>query len=72
MKSAEKRKVYVVKRNTEKFREGDLVESSIYQRYKTKTSVTNNEVIGKWPCCGCNMIKWEFISNKNLQYLSEL
>lgn len=68
----EEPKLYVVKRNTEHFFEGEIVESSKVRRYKTKTSVTDHKVIGKWPCCGCNKIKSELIPNKYLEYLDEL
>jgi hypothetical protein len=72
MVTIENRKLYVVKKNTESFFEGEIVESSRIRRYKTKTWVTDHKVIGKWPCCGCNMIKSELITNKNLEYLGEL
>lgn len=72
MITIEEPKLYVVKRNTEHFFEGEIVESSKVRRYKTKTSVTDHKVIGKWPCCGCNIIKGELIPNKYLEYLGEL
>ena len=65
-------KLYIVKKDTAEFKAGDIVESYKYQAFKTKTAVTDHKVIGKWPCCGCNMHRAEVINNNVLIYIGDL
>lgn len=65
-------KIYSVKRNIKGFNEGDIVLAYVRQKFKTKTMVTNWEIVGKWSCCGCNKYKQELIDNKHLEYIGTL
>jgi hypothetical protein len=65
------KKVYMVKKDTAHFKQSDIVESYKYQPYVTKITVTDGKVIGKWPCCGCNMYRTEVISTRSLEYIGE-
>lgn len=62
-------KLFIIKKNINRFREGDIVKSFINQKYKNKTLITNFKVIGKWPCCGCNRYNVEYVENKYLEFL---
>lgn len=64
--------LYAMKCDDQGFKEGDIVMAFIRQKYKSKTMVSNWEVIGKWPCCGCNKYKQELIDNKHLEYIGKL
>lgn len=64
-------KLFIIKENTQGFKEGEIVKSFNTQPYYHKTVVTNYKIIGKWSCCGCNKYKSESVLNKYLIYLDE-
>ena len=65
--------IYIINKDIQGFKEGQIVQKTLYPlKSKTKTHVTNYEIIGKWPCCRCNRYRVETIQNKHLTYLDEI